>query len=737
MFETVRLSALSDAVARDDFLRTTAGWVGLDHPNVHRLYEAWQCSDTSVMLVREFTDALDLGTVLDRLSTSGKRLTPSIALYVARAIAVALTQAHQIDVGTRSGGMTHGDVTAGDILLTASGLVCLTGYGRVLLSGTTSSTAGQLREAQDVGQAMRLLELMLISSEPRQQQKVQLPPDIRPLVDDAHQGTLSAAALAHRLESLPEFLSDDDATIRIARLVGALQTDKELEERGRLLRMRGSPGAAGRVVTATQVTPITTRMPTPAASGYGMSGSAPHSSDKSNSRSSSGGFLIAGLMVAVVVILWLWWSGQFSVVGDRTSDAGGGITDSTAYDLYSLPSGASVSIDGELVGLTPYAFEHLSTGPLTLRLEYPGFRPIDTVLIIKNPNEIEAITQWVFEKRVRFSSIPGGARVHVDGRELSDGEAADFWVLATDTILVEYELRNEQPMAPAFLSPTAGLIEPTDTTIWHWTPDRELHGGELLAQFEQMIRIRSLPEGALVYLDGDTVPVGTTELMLPMVYGRHRARLVREPCLDYVFDLAVGRDSPGLYTIALQRAVHIRTTDARDPDREISARIDWIRRNKRYIRTPADELTTPYSLLIDGYPHEVHLSGEGFADTTVLLGSEIQFVDIALIPSRGPQSGGDPDHNQAENAEGWVRFLVKGNQGPVAGAEVIGIEKQTGLTLSYGLTDAAGEFLTRVPVGDYDWHATKSGFEGRSNGERIRGGRGLKQITLRLHDRGH
>ena len=188
-----------------------------------------------------------------------------------------------------------------------------------------------------------------------------------------------------------------------------------------------------------------------------------------------------------------------------------------------------------------------------------------------------------------FSSIPGGATVHVDGRELSDGEAADFWVLATDTILVEYDLPHEESMAPAFLSPVAGLIEPTDTTIWHWTADRELHGGELLAQFERMIRIRSLPGNALVYLDGDTVPVGTTELMLPMVYGRHRARLVREPCLDYVFDMAVGRDSPGLFTVALQRSVHIRATDVRDPSHEISARIDWIRRDKRYLKTPADE----------------------------------------------------------------------------------------------------------------------------------------------------
>ena len=92
---------------------------------------------------------------------------------------------------------------------------------------------------------------------------------------------------------------------------------------------------------------------------------------------------MAGLMVVIVAILWLWWSGRFSNSVDMTPTTGTGSIDSTAYDLFSLPDGASVSIDGELVGLTPYAFEHLSTGPLSLRLEYPGFRPIDTILIIK------------------------------------------------------------------------------------------------------------------------------------------------------------------------------------------------------------------------------------------------------------------------------------------------------------------------------------------------------------------
>ena len=82
-----------------------------------------------------------------------------------------------------------------------------------------------------------------------------------------------------------------------------------------------------------------------------------------------------------------------------------------------------------------------------------------------------------------------------------------------------------------------------------------------------------------------------------------------------------------------------------------------------------------------------------------------------------------------------MRFQVRDEDGPVADAEVIGVEKSTGVVVRYGATGEAGQIITTVPPGDYDWRASKHGYEGRSNGERIKPGRGLKKITLRLAKR--
>ena len=90
------------------------------------------------------------------------------------------------------------------------------------------------------------------------------------------------------------------------------------------------------------------------------------------------------------------------------------------------------------------------------------------------------------------------------------------------------------------------------------------------------------------------------------------------------------------------------------------------------------------------------------------------------------------DQRDDNDNEAWVQFRVRDRHGPVADAEVIGVEKSTGDVVRYGTTGEAGQIITMVPPGDYDWRASKHGYEGRPNGERIKPGRGLKKITLRL-----
>ncbi|MBD3299567.1 MAG: PEGA domain-containing protein [candidate division Zixibacteria bacterium] len=731
--------------------QTLAGWTTLHHPNVHRLYHALSGPDNAIYLVCEYVDALNLETVLTRLGEIRQRLSPPVALAMARYVLLGLADAHSTVLNDAPGQptLTHGALDGHTIWLTSTGQIKITAFGlhsAVSADANAPSTGPSPSEFDDLAAVGRLLVRMLSHASATGDDLNDIPEPYRDITDRMLQSSRSpwlgnAAALATEIGRFPECPTDDQATDRIARLFEAIQSDDEAEERRRVHYLRGGGAAQYKEISATEIPPAAvSRKPLDQIVESEVDTKSKPRRNQTKAKTGQRkrtlwpAFVVLALVIAVAI---LWRTDSLSPVVSTVFSPFREALKPSGPELVTTPSGAEVIIGGEVAGETPYVLTDLSPGPMSIRLTYPGFRPIDTVLIVKDPKDVGPFTPFIFQKRIRFSSIPGGATVFVDGRELSAREAADFWVSATDTVLVEFELRDQEPLAPAYVSPMTGLAEPTDTTIWTWIPERERHGGELLGQFERLIRVRSIPSGAAVYVNRDTIPIGETEMAFPAAYGRHRIRLEKRPFLDYAFDITVGRDSPSLYSVALQRTVHICVADAQSPMNELAARIDWIRQGDQYLKTPVDQLTTPYSLLLDGHNHELHLSREGYADTTVTVAPMRQSVEVLMRPQRedadlAQSHEGDEDANR----RGWVRFVVQGDEGPVPGAEVIGVEKSTGLTLRYGLTDAAGEFVTYVPVGDYDWHAAKPGFEGQNNGERVKAGRGIKTITLRLNDRG-
>ncbi|GAB4319579.1 MAG: hypothetical protein Kow0074_09270 [Candidatus Zixiibacteriota bacterium] len=712
-------------------------WTTLTHPNVHRLYEVLRTADGSLYLVCEYVDALDLDTVMRRLAEAGQRPSPSVALAITRRVLLALADAHAVTFSDSPDHrtLTHGAIDGRAIWLTSAGQTKLTGFGI-----SADQPGGPASDAFAVG---RLLARMLSHPGSAGDDLEEIPEPYRGLVERMTQPpmrqTLGAAAYAAEIGRMPGCLNEDQATDRIVRLFESLQTEDEADTQAALRYLRGGSATPVRAISATPIKSPTLRRTTTPQEAIEPS---PSAGERSGQRATGdtpprrrGIGSAVGIALFALIAATIWQSDSVKPIVSAILSPFRSALAPPRAELVTVPAGAEIAIGGKTVGETPYTLNNLSPGPLSIRLFYPGYRPVDTVLIVKDPGDVGPFEPFILEKRIRFSSIPGGATVLVNGRELSDREASDYWVSAVDTVLIEYRLQEQEPLAPAYLTPMAGLIEPTDTTIWTWIPDREPHGGELLGQFERLVRIRSVPSGALVYVDRDTVPIGETEVAFPAAYGRHRVRLERAPYLDYVFEITVGRDSPSLYTVALERTVHIRAADSDSPMNELAARVEWIRRGDQYLKTPVDEITTPYSLILDGQVHEARLVLEGFADTTVTIGPMQRAVEVFMRPRRGEPVESE-DETEGSGGRGWVRFVVKDGDAPVAGAEVIGVEKSTGLTVRYGLTDADGEFVTYVPVGDYDWRAVKPGFEGRNNGERIRPGRHVKTITLRLNDRG-
>ncbi|MCH8992995.1 MAG: PEGA domain-containing protein, partial [Acidobacteria bacterium] len=227
--------------------------------------------------------------------------------------------------------------------------------------------------------------------------------------------------------------------------------------------------------------------------------------------------------------------------------------------LRTVPSGAQVFLNGRLAGETPFPYEGFAPGPLRLRFEYPGLAAAETLIIVREQTPAPLFRPCVLGAEMRFSSIPPGARPIVDGRPLRDIEISAFTIPVTETVLVDFSLPGGGERAPGAtrFNPRAGLIPPTDSTVWHWQPGDGQNPPELRVVFSRPVRIHSQPRGALIFLDRDSVPMGRTNTTIDLPYGDHTILLQKEPFLDYRFSLTVAGGTQDLYAPVLKRTVRL------------------------------------------------------------------------------------------------------------------------------------------------------------------------------------
>lgn len=736
----------------------------LVHPNLVAIHDARVDAENRVYVIMEFLDGMGLDTALERLRTRQKRLSPELGLYITRQILQGLDHiyAHASGAGNVRRPVLD-TFSPGDVILIAGGSVKLRGLGlpeddagHPKYSEAGENNAAELYDLAVVG---RLLYELVVGERPpargmnSQGDVLRLEGLPKPVAEVVRKAISSRRGV--RYETVRDMEDDlgrgqmslgaGDARTMLADLLDALEDPREAQEHRRLLMMRGG-SSTGTQMEAITTTPLSAEaLGTDAEGGsddgapwepYPWDSPKPTEPEWSDARPqrSHGWVTIA---VAVVLVAYMmadlyWGFGPLSrITGiDLSQLPGEGIRPA---EIVTIPPGADLTVNGVFAGQTPCVLDQPPPGPVTLQLALPGLLPIDTVIIVKEGEPVGPFPPFIFQCRVHFNSAPAGAKISVNGHELSDMELARFTVSVTDTVNVAMSLEGEQPLPEAAFNPLLGFVAPSDTTVWRWFPRSEESPGELTGVFRREIRIHSDPPGAMVYVDGDSAMSGYTDLALPLPYGDHTITLRREPYMDYRFALKVGQETPGVFSAVLKRTVHISAVDRDDPGTDIGATIDWIRQGTSYLKSPFDDVKTPYSIQLGGLPHEILLKHEDYWDTTVTLDARADRLEVEMrrMSDLDRKERDERDDNNNES-DAWVRFLVRNGDDPVADAEVIGVEKNTGVVVRYGVTGEAGQIITKVPPGDYDWRATKHGFEGQMNGERIKPGAGLKKITLKL-----
>jgi len=112
----------------------------------------------------------------------------------------------------------------------------------------------------------------------------------------------------------------------------------------------------------------------------------------------------------------------------------------------SEPAGAAVFANGERVGTTPLREASLAAGPVTLRVERPGYEPLDTTITVGTEPALLALRlrpsepEGVKRARLDVSSIPTGAAVFVDDARIGTAPLSEASIPAgARDVRIEYD----------------------------------------------------------------------------------------------------------------------------------------------------------------------------------------------------------------------------------------------------------------------------------------------------------
>jgi len=93
-----------------------------------------------------------------------------------------------------------------------------------------------------------------------------------------------------------------------------------------------------------------------------------------------------------------------------------GLITSYTLSINTEPQGATVSVDGKVLGKSPQSYS--TTSPkFTLGLEMEGYAPRKMTVFLMEASSTENISMQSIGRTIRVGSAPAGARVYLDGRD--------------------------------------------------------------------------------------------------------------------------------------------------------------------------------------------------------------------------------------------------------------------------------------------------------------------------------
>lgn len=777
-----------DPEAFDLFLREYDQVSQLTHRTIIESYSLRRAADGRVFLVSEYVAGVSLRVFLDVLAADEQVCPPSLAVYITGEIARALQTAHE-STDRKTGeplALLHLDVCPTSILLSSAGRVKLKGFdlARLRHRAAIGDRPGRLAylpperiEGAFLDQRSELFSLgiclyeLLTGGVPflgrstariRQRiaagegdfaplDRVDIPRELRSICrramarepEDRYPSSRAFLADLAKVSSGKDAAGDRQLAQLLRRWASAerLQSPKEESSKAMVdiattmvreaqIRRRGTaPPPLDKIPETSSPKPdIPEPEPIAALAEKGGFGEERPQPVRRSRRSRRGFWVLAAavvilaLVVDVIVGLTPLGRSMRFPAGSRPQGS----------QIVSVPTGAAVYLNDRYVGRTPRAMRQWPAGVTTIRLEYSGFTPAETILVLED-RAPQDLPTFVLQRKVSVRTQPPGAEVYINGELIPAVRTAGYALPATDTILIEVRKAGFRS-PPSFVLAVEGPIGDFDPQRWQFEDSPGEAELDIIATLSRDITISSRPPGADIYLDGDSVSVGVTTQRLDLTLGSHQITLRQSSYLDYTFEIDVTEYSPERYTPVLGRFVRISAVNDDGGPEDIGAEIRWVRRGERLIKGPDDELRTPYSLNLEAADHEIMLACKGYLDTLVLVPSGVGVLTV-VMRREGESSSSErrePDRRSEPETFRWVQFSVERSGEPVSGATIIGYETGSGGRYEFGTTGEEGQVLVKVPPGEFSFVAIKNGDRSNTRDSRIKTGRKIQSIKLKF-----
>lgn len=207
------------------------------------------------------------------------------------------------------------------------------------------------------------------------------------------------------------------------------------------------------------------------------------------------------------------------------------------FAVTSEPTGATVTIDGQVLGTTPLIAPS-PDGQHKLTLEKQGFARGERTMLFSKERSMETsftLTKLPPEPALAITSEPPGAKVVVDGKEL--GKTPFIGVVPTGEHVLELKLDQRRPAQAQIMMP-----EDRDLDLRFTLEKAEV-------QHTPIIAISSDPASADVFVDD--APVGKSPYLDELKAGSHKIKVTAPGFQPYEKKLVMPETSDMELTLAL------------------------------------------------------------------------------------------------------------------------------------------------------------------------------------------